>query len=83
MHGGKSSRKVVESQRRVLKDKDGKHIAAANRLQMVISGECHDIFAADVYYHNSCYLKFTVNPIIQQVENKSKMSAFKKILLTS
>ena len=24
----------------------------------------------DVYYHNSCYLKFAVNPIIQQVENE-------------
>ena len=70
MHGGKSSRKVVKSQRRVLKDKDGKHFAAANRLQMIISGECHEIFAADFYYHNSCYLKFAVNPIIQQVENE-------------
>ena len=66
----KAAERLLNRKEEYLKDKDGKHFAAANRLQMIISGECHHIFAADVYYHNSCYLKFAVNPIIQQVENE-------------
>ena len=66
----KAAERLLNRKEEYLKDKDGKHFAAANRLQMIISGECHGIFAADVYYHNSCYLKFAVNPIIQQVKNE-------------
>ena len=65
----KAAERMLNCKEEYLKDKDGKHFAAANRLQMIISGECHDIFAADVYYHNSCYLNFAVTPIIQ-VENE-------------
>ena len=28
---------------------------------MAISGQSRDIFAIDVYYHQSCYLKFAIN----------------------
>ena len=27
------------------------------------SGGSHDIFAADVYYHQSCYIKFVLKPV--------------------
>ena len=27
------------------------------------SGDSHDIFAADVYYHQSCYIKFVLKPV--------------------
>ena len=33
---------------------------AATRLYMKIGYETHDIFAADVYYHNPCYIKFAL-----------------------
>ena len=33
---------------------------AAIRLFMKIGYEAHDSFAADIYYHNSCYIKFAL-----------------------
>ena len=42
----KAAERLLNRKEEYLKDKDGKHFAAANRLQMIISGECHDIFAA-------------------------------------
>ena len=49
---------------------------AATRLYMQIGYEAHDFFAADIYYHNSCYIKFalkkieqTVNKTVELLEN--------------
>ena len=36
---------------------------AANCLQMILSGEAHDIYAADILYHKSCYTKFAPKPL--------------------
>ena len=33
---------------------------AAKRLDVILSGFC-DIFATDVYHHQSCYIKFAIN----------------------
>ena len=40
-----------------------KFYSAVRRLQILLGGESHDIFAADIYYHQSCYIKFAIKDI--------------------
>ena len=54
--------------------------SAALRFEMATSGEAHDIFAADIYYHKSCYngfIKFTEEVTLSEQEfiKKEKMDA--------
>ena len=44
---------------------------AAKRLDVILSG-FHDIFAAGVYLHQSCYLKFAINPFQPQTKDKER-----------
>ena len=44
---------------RNLVDSDSNWYAGTKRLKLLVSGPSHDIFAVDVYYHQSCYLCFT------------------------
>ena len=37
-----------------------------NRLLILESGASHDLFAIDVYYHQSCYIKFALAPTCTQ-----------------
>ena len=56
--------KLNERMNFYLEDKNNKFYDAATRLQMKISFEAHDFYAADVFYHNSCYIKFAIkNPV--------------------
>ena len=51
--------------------------SSALRLQLILSGEAHDIFAADIYYHQSCYIKFAIKSYSLQgkeiVEDESNL----------
>ena len=58
-----SKTKLHERMTLYLQDKNHKFHDAATRLQMKISFEAHDFYAADVYYHNSCFIKFAVKKI--------------------
>ena len=40
-------------------DSDSNCYVGAKRLELLLSGPSHDVFAADAYYHQSCYLCFT------------------------
>ena len=44
---------------RSLVDSDRNCYVGAKRLELLLSGPSHDIFPADVYYHQSCHLCFT------------------------
>ena len=46
-----------------LQDPATKFHEAATRLYMKIGYETHDFFAADIYYHNSSYIKFELTKI--------------------
>ena len=35
---------------------------AANRFNILNSGQSFDSFAIDIYYHKSCYIKYAINP---------------------
>ena len=48
---------------------DHKFNAAANRLKILESGQSFDIFSIDVYYHQSCYVKFALKPVTKEEES--------------
>ena len=54
----KSANRLLERREEYIQNKEHRFFAAANRLQLALSGQSHDIFAIYVYYHQSCYLKF-------------------------
>ena len=54
-----STEKLLERIRRHVNEEPFPMQNAAKRLQMLNSGQAHGIFAIDVYYHHSCYLRFT------------------------
>ena len=64
----RSAHKLVTRKEEYLKDPDHRFYVAANRLQIAISGESHDIFAADIFYHQSCYLRFTTSVMPSSVQ---------------
>ena len=50
-----------------LQDPATKFHEAATRLYMKIGYEAHDFFAADIYYHNSSYIKLALKKMEQTV----------------
>ena len=64
----RAANRLLKRKDEYLKEKSHRYYTAANRLELILSGKSHDIFAVDVYYHNSCYLKFAVNPTTKQSE---------------
>ena len=51
-----------------LKDEGNRFHNAAIKLKILLSG-FHNIYTADVYYHQSCYLKHAVNKIAENAES--------------
>ena len=41
-------------------NKESRFFQAAKRLDILLSGSVRDVFAADVFYHQSCYIKFLI-----------------------
>ena len=54
-----STKNLWEGMRRHVNEEASPMQNAAKLLQMLNSGQAHDILAIDVYYHHSCYLRFT------------------------
>ena len=40
---------------------------------MKIGYEAHDVFAADIYYHNSCYIKFALTNTGETVDERVEL----------
>ncbi len=66
----RSAHKLVTRKDEYLKDPDHRFYVAANRLQIPISRGSHDIFAADIFYHQSCYLRLTTRVMSSSVQAK-------------
>eukprot|EP00794_Sanderia_malayensis_P013459 gene13459-14844_t len=43
-----------------MKDLSHRFYQVSKRLDILLSGQSHDIFAVDVFYHQSCYIKFAL-----------------------
>ena len=67
-------------ERRVIFLKDTQHRfnSAANRLLLLESGPCHDIYAIDVYYHQSCYIKFALAPTTKKEQQDKRLEDHEK-----
>ena len=59
----KVGNKLLQRRSYYLNDCNHRFHDAATRLQIIISGGSHDIYAADVYYRQSFYFKFTLYPV--------------------
>ena len=51
--------KIKQSMELYMKDEKHKNHSAAKRLDVLLSGSSHDMFALDLYYHKTCYDNFT------------------------
>ena len=58
-----AAKRLMERKESYTKDPSHRFFQAAQRLEILLSGSSHDIFAIDVFYHQSCYLKFVFSPI--------------------
>ena len=60
-----------------LQDKEHKFHEADTKLQIKISSEAHGFYATDVFYHDSCYIRFAIKEKVtfnkdEQMENLQK-----------
>ena len=39
---------------------------------MLENGPCHDLYAIDAYYHQSCYIKFARLPVTKEEEHENQ-----------
>ena len=53
---------------------------APKRLDILLSGSAHDIFAADAFYHQSCRIKFSTNPVKLPSKNNLQKNKAKDML---
>ena len=70
--------RIKERKSIFLKDKDSRFHNAAIKLNILLAGS-KDICAADVYYHQSCYLKYAVNKIEGNAESKENEKHYLQI----
>ncbi len=57
-----------------LKDESHRFYQASLRLNLYLSGQVHDVFAADVFYHQSCYVKYTHSPVTSKENDEANDS---------
>ena len=65
-----SMSRLLERQKIFIANPNHRFYEAARRLERLQGGQSFDIFAIDVYYHNSCYIKFAINPVKLQKMTK-------------
>lgn len=56
-----------------LQDPAAKFHKALTRLYLKKGYEAYETFAADMYYHNSCYIKFGLKKIEQTVDETAQL----------
>ena len=53
-----ASNKILDKTNYHMQNKNNKFYLAAKRLSMLLSGASQDTFAADIFYHLSCYINY-------------------------
>ena len=74
----RAGNRIKERQSIFLKDKDSRFHNAAIKLNILLAGS-HNIYAADVYYHQPCYLKYAVNKIEGNAESNENKKHYPQI----
>ena len=57
------SDKIKERKNIFIVDKESQFFQADKRLDILLNGSAYDVFAADVFYRQSCYIKFIIKPV--------------------
>ena len=70
-----AANKILDKTNYHMQNKNNKFYLAAKRLNMLLSGASHDIFAADIFYHRSCYRNYvrTKEQSVDQEKEKLKI----------
>ena len=55
-----------------MKDENQKYHSAAKRLDVLLSGSSHDVFALNLHYHKNCYGNFTYLYDKKQLTNEDE-----------
>ena len=55
-----------------IKDTKHKFYEAANRFQILGSGQSFDNFATDIYYHKSCYISYAIKQLTIDTMGQTK-----------
>ena len=61
---GDTGSKIMKRKDAFVSNKYSRHYSAAKRLDILLSGSARDIFSADICYHQSCYIKFVIKPVV-------------------
>ena len=76
----RSQEKIKKSQEFYLNNVEHKYYRAANRLLQLESGQSFDLYAIDVYYHQSCYRNFTRFPMEETNTTNAEEKTQHKVL---
>ena len=70
-----AANKILDKTNYHMQNKNNKFYLAAKRLNALLSGASHDIFAADILYHRSCYRNYvrTKEQSVDQEKGKLKI----------
>ena len=71
--------KLLDRMNVFLQDPATKFHETATRLYMKIRYEVDDVFAADIYFHNSSYIKFALTKIEQKVAEPVELLKKKRL----
>ena len=55
--------KMQDRNKNIILNKQSRFFRSAKRLDVLLGGSAHDVFAADVFQHQSYYIKFVTNPV--------------------
>lgn len=69
----KAGKRLQERREIFLKDKQYRFNSATSRLFLLESGPCRDLYAIDVYYHQSCYIKFALAPTTKKEQQVQRL----------
>jgi len=50
----------------ILHHSDHRLYPSARSLELLQSDQSHDMYDIDVYYHQSCYITFALNPLFEE-----------------
>eukprot|EP00794_Sanderia_malayensis_P016356 gene16356-18001_t len=75
-----TAQKLFQRKDIYLENKSHKQFAPARRLHLMLSGHSHDLFAVDIFYHQSCYIRFALKPATREEESDAKIKKESEVM---
>ena len=67
---------LVDANKKHLKYSDAKFYKAAKMVNLLLSDSSHDIYSADIFYHQSCYRNFVREQKLKTVDDDSQNETY-------